>query len=926
LKRIPVSTYRLQFNKDFSFKSAVDIFDYLKKLGITDIYASPIFHARKGSMHGYDVVEPAEVNPELGSDEEFENFKNSLKKNNFGWLQDIVPNHMAFSGDNLMLIDLLENGPNSRYFNFFDIDWEHHHASIRHRILAPFLGKRYKECLESGEIKLKYKESGFSINYYENILPVKIDAYAIILSYGVNGIVSLLGRENPDSIKYLGILYFLRSLPSAEEIDERYYQIKFVKEILWELYSNNEIIRTSIDNTVEALNGKPGDSSSFDNLDKLLSEQHYRLSYWKVAAEEINYRRFFNINELISLRVELEDVYKRTHSLVKKLVSSGEVTGLRIDHVDGLYNPAAYLRRLNEDFNEAYILVEKILDLNEDLPETWPVEGTTGYEYMNFVNNLFVKRDNEKKMNAVYQRFSKVTYDIEDITLQKKRLIIQARMAGEVERLAFLIESISSRDRAGIDITMHALKGALEEILTYFPVYRTYINRNDFSEQDRKYIDYVIDKVNQTNPKYSNEVNYIGCILKMEFPGHINEMQRELALDFIMKFQQLTGPLMAKGFEDTALYVYNRLISLNEVGGSPGKFGITPGEFHNYIMKRNEKWPHTMNSSSTHDTKRGEDVRARINILSEIPDEWDEKVKLWNKLNKKFKTTVKNINAPERNDEYFLYQSIVGAFPFDETELDDFQNRMKEYIVKAVREAKVHTAWIKPDENYEGAFTSFVESILTQGSEFLNDLKPFQKKINHYGVLNSLSQTIIKLLTPGVPDIYQGSELWNLSMVDPDNRRPVDYDLRDKMLGEIKSIKMNEKIPHLKKMLENPSNGMIKLFFTYELLKERNRNTQLYEAGSYTPLEINGKMHNNLFGFTRERNGDCTIVLTGRFFTEIFPYENQYDNEIWKDSSVNLPNKKFRNILTDEIIEGSEIVRIDHILSTFPFAVLVQNH
>jgi (1->4)-alpha-D-glucan 1-alpha-D-glucosylmutase len=923
VKQIPDSLYRFQFNKDFTFRSAMDVMDYINELGISTIYASPIWHARKGSMHGYDVVEPAEINPELGSDKDFSEFKKTVKKYGFGWLQDIVPNHMAYSGENQMLIDLLENGSNSRYYNFFDIDWSHPHESVRNRILAPFLGKLYQECLEAGEIKLKYDQNGFTVNYYDNVLPLKMESYAGLLSFGVSSLIGRLGRKNHDIIRYLGVVYFLRALPSAEEIDERYYQIMFVKEILWELYTNNEVIKESLDNTLDALNGKPGDPASFDNLDSILREQNYRLSYWKVAAEEINYRRFFNINELISLRVEDEDVFRRTHRLINKLAADKDISGLRIDHVDGLYNPAAYLRRLREQEPDIYLVVEKILELKEDLPEDWPVDGTTGYEYLNFLNGLFVKHENARSFTSIYQRFTKRNKNIKEVAHEKKRLIIRARMAGEVERLAYLIEAISSKDRYGIDITMHALKGALEEILTYFPVYRTYINRNDFSGQDKKYINHVLETVKNDKPKFVNELNYIGSILKMEFKEHISEHQRELALDFNMKFQQLTGPLMAKGFEDTALYVYNRFISLNEVGGDPGHFGIKPGEYHSFILKRLKAWPHSMNTLSTHDTKRGEDVRARLNVISEIPVEWDEKVRHWNKINKKFKKTHKKINVPERNDEYSLYQNIIGAFPFDEKELPSFRQRMKEYMVKAVREAKEHTAWIKPDEEYENYSTQFIESILTEESEFLNDLQPFIKKVSFYGVYNSIAQTILKFTSPGVPDVYQGTEVWNLSLVDPDNRRPVDYPHLRSLLKKIKTAEEIKNKPGIIDMLNDPASGMIKFYITNILLRERKRNPLLFSEGSYTPIYAEGELAENVIAFKREYEGKNLIVITGRFFTNLVEYGSFYDHKVWKDTFIKgLPQtEEVTDLITCNTLNISETGDLSVLLKDVPFAV-----
>ncbi|MGE5679826.1 MAG: alpha-amylase family glycosyl hydrolase, partial [Bacillota bacterium] len=473
---IPKSTYRLQFNSAFGFNAAKKIISYLSDLGISDIYASPILKAAKGSGHGYDQVDPSQLNPELGTDEDYEALVAEYKKYGLKWIQDIVPNHMAYSSENQMIVDLFENGQNSRFYNYFDIEWNHPHASARQRVLAPFLGKFYHEVLESEELKLTYDAEGFSINYYDNRFPISMESYSGILSFRLGALRNKLGKNDPSMIKYLAVLYILRSLPTVDEIDERYSQIKFVKGMLWELYNENDEIKVFIDETLKIYNGRKDSPESFDLLDRLISEQHFRLAYWKVANEEINYRRFFNISGLISLKMENEEVFNRIHSYIFKLMKEGNIDGLRIDHVDGLFDPTSYLKKLRSRTEHNYIVVEKILELQEDLPEVWPVEGTTGYEFTNFVNGIFIKPENERRFTNIYQDLTHFLTPAERVAWDKKRLIIQTRMAGEVERLAFIVESVSSKDRHGIDITMHGLKRALEEILTYFPVYRTYIN------------------------------------------------------------------------------------------------------------------------------------------------------------------------------------------------------------------------------------------------------------------------------------------------------------------------------------------------------------------------------------------------------------------------------------------------------------------
>jgi (1->4)-alpha-D-glucan 1-alpha-D-glucosylmutase len=926
LIKIPVSTYRVQFTSAFTFADAEKVTGYLKQLGISHLYASPIFKAKKGSTHGYDIADPTVLNPELGGEEQFEKLIARCHADGLNWLQDIVPNHMAYSYENQMLVDLLENGQNSRFYNFFDIEWNHPHASVRQRVLAPFLGKYYREALEGGELKLKYGENGFSINYYETRFPLKMESYVDVLSYRLKKLRSRLGMNNPDFIKYQGVLYVLKSLSAAEELDERYYQIKFIKDILWGLYTSNNAIKDFIDDIIKIYNGEREISENYDLLDKLLSDQYFRLSYWKVALEEINYRRFFTVSELISLRMENEETFNRTHSLILKYVKEGRFDGLRVDHVDGLYDPKTYLVRLREKTKEVYTVVEKILESEEKLPAGWPVEGTTGYEYLNYINGLFCYKENERKVTSVYRKFTGFETPFQQLMLIKKQLIIRMRMAGEVERLAFLVEAVSSKDRFGIDITMHGLKRALEEILTYFPIYRTYVNSDEFSKTDRKYIKYVIGQVKKNSPLLNHEVTYIGNLLLQNYNSSFPEEQKKSTLDFIMRFQQLTGPLMAKGFEDTTLYIYNRFISHNEVGGNPGKFGITREEFFRFVNDKARYWPHTLISTSTHDTKRGEDVRARLNILSEIPAEFEAKVKKWNKLNRQFKTMVDGINSPDKNDEYFLYQAMIGSYPFSPEEHDAFITRLKEYIVKSVREGKTHSAWISPNSDYENACTSFVEKILSYdlSGGFLEDFKSLQSKIAFYGMFNSLSQTLLKLTVPGVPDIYQGAEMWDFSMVDPDNRRSVDFDLRIKLLKEIASV---SNIPdYLQELLKNYPDSRIKMYIIYKVLNVRNKHQELFNYGEFIPLRVSGKYAENIIAFQRKYEEEQLISIVTRFPCSLLRDNTDWKNINWEDTAITLPDEKLKweDIFTGEIKESSAYISAGMLLGKFPVNLLLR--
>ena len=557
---------------------------------------------------------PISLNPELGGLSDFEALADELRKHNMGWIQDIVPNHMAMDSENRLLMDILENGYQLSVFQFFDVDWDHPAASLNKRILAPFLGRFYGECLEDGEIALQYGPDGFKVAYYNIAFPLRIESY-LNLFKNLAQLKRKLAEDNPDFIKLLGILYVLKTLSSSDEPEERSNQIKFIQRTLWELYNSNAVIKAFVDETLRTFNGEKGKAESFNFLDDLLSQQLFRLSFWKVAAEEINYRRFFCVNGLISLRVEDEHVLNHTHGLIFDLIERRIVTGLRIDHVDGLYDPTSYLQKVRDRAPTTYIVVEKILNLKEDLPPFWPVQGTTGYDFTNYVNELFCQKENERAFSRIYSSVTGLKNSYEDVVRDNKKLMIQEDMASDVHNLALLLKKISSRDRHGSDITLNALRRALTEVLAVFPVYRTYISQVAVSENDRKTILEAVDRARANFPALLHGFTFVRRFLLLDFPDYVSEEEKRDWLHFAMRFQQLTGPVMAKGVEDTTLYVYNRLLSLNEVGGRPDHFGCSLEEFHNFNTKRRDLWPDSLNATSTHDTKRGEDVRARINVL-----------------------------------------------------------------------------------------------------------------------------------------------------------------------------------------------------------------------------------------------------------------------------------------------------------------------
>ena len=939
--RIPTATYRIQFNSAFDFNAARKITAYLAELGISDLYASPIFKARAGSTHGYDVVDPTQLNPELGTQEAFVALIEELKQYQMGWLQDIVPNHMAYDSQNRWLMDILENGPTSPYVDYFDIAWnsplEADFSNNQKPILAPMLGNFYGDCLENGEIQLSYDQNGLSINYYSLKFPLKLESHATFLTQNLGKLAKTLGRRHPVFVRLLGILYILKNISPEVTGNQRQDQADFVKGLLWELYVDTSEVKTFIDENLQIFNGETGNSESFNLLDGLLSEQFFRLSYWKVGAEEINYRRFFTVNELISVKAEELKVFNNTHDLIFKLIKEDQISGLRIDHIDGLYDPTQYLERLKEKAGDTYITVEKILQLGEELPDTWTIQGTSGYDYLNYVNGIFCKTENQEKFDEIYSGFTGSRTPFEQIVAEKKHLIIDKNLAGDIDNLASLLKKIASENRYGNDFTINGLKRAIAEVLTRFPVYRTYTNQADIFEADRVYIQEVIQAARAHIPFLVNELNFIEKLLLLEYEDSLPQAAKDQWLYFVMRMQQYTGPLMAKGVEDTALYVYNRLLSLNEVGGDPSCFGTNLSEFHHFNQKRQIRWPHAMSTTATHDTKRGEDVRARLNVLSEIPEEWQSQVWTWSEINRPNKTRARSSAMPDRNDEYLFYQTLLGAFPFDQGEINSLGDspeealteRLKDYVVKAIREAKVYTAWLRPNPAYEDAFTNFVTAVLEPSADnrFLQEFLPFQKRISYYGIFNSLSQTLLKITSPGVPDFYQGTELWDLSLVDPDNRRPVNFEQRQAYLKAIQEQAQTDILNLIADLLSRKEDGRIKLFLIAQALKARTEHLEVFQQGSYLPLEVDGKFKEHIVAFAKRDSHTTIVVITPRFLTSLIqPGDYPLGEQLWADTCLRLPSGTpagWKEAITAQEIEADGTLRIGEALKYFPAALLI---
>ncbi len=921
--RIPRATYRIQFTPEFGFEQAHRILDYLQDLGISDIYASPIFHARSGSNHGYDVVNPNALNPELGTAQSFEALSDAIREKEMGWLQDIVPNHMAVDHANPYLVDVLENGPSSRYYHFFDIVWDHFYDILHNRLLVPVLGSFYGEALEKGELRLVYDEEGFSVNYFTLRFALRIESYRTLLTPCQEELRDELGEESPDYVQLLGVLYVLETLRTAEGDLDRYNQIKFIKNALWNLYRKNRTVRKKIDDLVALHNGTPGDKESFTPLDTLLAEQNFRLSFWKVASEEINYRRFFSINDLISLRAERSDVFDQTHRMVLDLARQGRFTGLRIDHIDGLCDPAGYLQRLREELGDIYLVVEKIVEPDEPLPP-WPVEGTTGYEFMNRVAGVLCRKKSQKAFARLYGSFTGLDDDYEELVYEKKKLIVERHMMGDINNLSHILKDIAGRHRYGSDITMYGLRRSLIEIMAFFPVYRSYFRLDEGRETDRRYVRRAIHLAREKNPGLANEFRYLEKILLLDFDDFLPQEEKSQWLHFIMRFQQFTGPLMAKGFEDTLLYVFNPLLSLNEVGGSPDRFGFTREEFHTYQKRRAAEWPHALSATATHDTKRGEDVRARLNVLTEIPQEWGRHIKSWSRINRPHKGRVGRRKMPSANDEYFLYQTLLGTWPFGDFDRCAYLERLREYAVKAVREAKVHTAWIKPDQEYEQTYLDFIEKILADEA-FLQEFLPFQRRIAGFGIVNSLSQILLKLAAPGVPDIYQGTELWDFSLVDPDNRRPVDFEHRRRVLAQLETAAEANLAGLLEELLHTAHDGRIKLYLLWRALCLRRRLAPLFEKGDYLPLAAKGARAEHLVAFVRRHDEGQIATLAPRFPATLDPQGGWPLGEIWAETELLFPPQSagtWRDAFTGREVVVPERCPLAELLAHFPVALL----
>ncbi|MQX35140.1 malto-oligosyltrehalose synthase [Roseospira navarrensis] len=949
----PRATLRLQLAPDFGFDAATAIVPLLARLGISHVYASPIWKARPGSTHGYDIIDHGRLNPELGGEDGFRRFSDALLAHGLGLVVDFVPNHMGIGvSENQWWRDVLEWGKDSPHADWFDIDWEPAEPSLHGKLLLPVLGDHYGAILERGELTLCHDpdDGGFVIRYYEHAFPVRPQDYGDILRRGMapdraeDGSLALV-IAGADSLSVLR--------DSETDARSRRRVAAVVRQRLAELVASSEQVRTVVACAVAAFNGRPGEPASFDDLDALIGRQSYRLAFWRVAAHEINYRRFFEINDLAALRMERNDLFDTAHALLFRLIAEGRVQGVRLDHVDGLWNPQAYFQRLQADGRDAmlrgvatgmvapypgatdrarlgespfgpeqpmYVIVEKILAPHERLRESWPIAGSTGYEFMNQVLGLFIDPAGEMPLDDIYARTVGHRRAYHDEVLSAKRQIMEESLASEIGVMANRLNRLAKQARSTKDYSRMALRAALINVIAHFPVYRTYVDpyalsdwnqrgaadpgepaRANIDDQDRRDLQWAIGRARKAARVPDLSVyDFLHEVLTGDLALSSRGHQAATVLDVAMRVQQLTSPVMAKAMEDTAFYRYVRLAALNEVGGEPDRFGMSPAAFHHACQARLDAWPFTLLATATHDHKRGEDARVRLALLSEGPGLWDERVRRWQDLNQRRITALPDgRRAPSAADEYLFYQTLLAIWPLDwarpdETGqvappppevLESLTERMAAYMMKAAREAKRDTAWTAQDPDYEAGLDGFVRAVLSPGlgGAFVADMAAFVARLAPAGAVNALAQTTLRMTTPGVPDLYQGTDLWDFTLVDPDNRRPVDFEARARSLDEAAAPadRMNDW-----------RDGRIKQALLAALLRLRGRTPMLFAKGNYTPLETEGAHKDRVLAFARVApDGDAAVVVVVPRL--VWPLMDGRDQPLptgWDGTCVRLPD------------------------------------
>jgi len=898
------ATYRLQFHSGFTFHDAAELVPYLSKLGISHIYASPIMEARPGSTHGYDIINHNRLNPELGGDEGFRELVDALHRHGMGLILDIVPNHMAVGGrDNAWWLDVLEWGGDSPFAEYFDINWDATRPDLKGRVLLPVLGDQYGVVLESGEIELRFDaaEGSFSAWYFEHRLPISPRTYPAILMAG--------GEVLSELDCAFAALEPLRS--------EARRRAAALKHRLSER-AREPAVAAAIAVALGYYAGK-GNPEGFRNLHCLLEAQAYRIADWRVAAEEINYRRFFNINHLAGLRAEAPEVFEHTHRLLGELIRRGDVQGLRVDHIDGLFDPRAYCERLQEKFGPFYVVVEKILAHYETLPD-WPVAGTTGYDFTNQVLGLFVDPAGERALTRLYRRIAERREHFDDVLYASKKRIMQVNLASEMSVLAHEFHSLSMQDWHSRDFTLNGMRAALEEVIAAFPVYRPYVSPCGASAEDHRYIEWALARARKRRHAADTSIfDFLHDVLTIGPADRQDDPRSAEMLRVAMHLQQVTGPVMAKACEDTAFYRYVRLLALNEVGGDPRRFGTSTAAFHHVTAARAHSWPRAIVTTATHDTKRGEDARMRVALLSELPLDWGHQVVRWSRLNRSRRSESDGEIVPDRNVEYLFYQALLGAWPpslsvADPEGMQDLAERLEAYMIKAVREGKERSSWSNPDANYEAGLQRFVRGVLdsSRTNPFLVEFRRFAVSLARLGAISSLSQVVLKLTVPGVPDIYQGGELWDFNMVDPDNRRPVDWQARRRLIDEVDGACVTD-------LSRDWQDGREKLLVIRRLLDLRRSHPALFAEGDYRPIEAEEEGADHVCAFARARGGDAIIAIVPRL---VYRLHDGGCSAKWGATKIGLPPGSWRDVFTGRRQDGGQSVLVGRLLADFPVAVL----
>jgi (1->4)-alpha-D-glucan 1-alpha-D-glucosylmutase len=954
--RVPLSTYRLQFNSSFRFRDAIPILDYLRDLGISHVYASPILSSRHGSGHGYDVTDPASIDQDLGGPEDFASFESALAERGLGLILDIVPNHMAASGENHWWMDVLEFGPDSAFSSYFDIDWNSSSRALAGKLLLPFLGAPFGQVLNSGELKISFRDGRFFVNYFDRTFPLSPASYTELLSQCQTDAQMVLDPGSSAALEWQGILAVAQSLlhsnaATAQAAAERRIKFESLRDRLKQLLSSSPAVGACLDRTLERLNGAPGDPPSFVKLEQILGAQHYRLADWQTPSEAINYRRFFSITDLVGVRVEDPAVFDATHELIVRTAQHPACAGFRIDHIDGLRDPLAYLSRLHErlarpgtlhgsarDPENAgpYVIVEKILAKDEQLPVEWPVEGTTGYDFMNASARLFVDETRASKLDEIYADWTGLHVDFDDVIYEKKKLVMRTLFGVEMRTLGRELAELARDDRYARELHPSELAEALIEVTACLPVYRTYIQSLDIPESTRQLLASAIDAARTRRstlpPRY---FEFLSDVLLLASPEHVRADQRESRLAFVARWQQFTGSIMAKGVEDTALYVYFPLAALNEVGGDPRVAGEGPAAFHHFVTARQKNWPNSLNATTTHDTKRSEDVRARISVLSEIPERWAECLREWSHINERHAAKFDGTVVPDRNEEYLFYQTLVGAWPLQEEDWVSLTPRLQDYFIKASREANVRTRWVAPNQSHESALREFVTRTLDRESnrDFCASVEHLMETVGLYGMLNGLSQTLLKCTCPGVPDTYQGSELWDLRLVDPDNRGPIDFGRRISSLAAVEPSPGAQGSRALEALLVNWRDGRVKTQVLSRSLQARQKMPELFGGGNYKVLAAVGEHANRVVTFAREQAEAWSITISPRCMASAQgPVTcGECRRKFWQKTDLLLPMgapKRWVNVLCGDASSSFEIdsegrLSLSSVFEEFPLALLI---